>query len=436
MSAVSPAVSLAVLLDLLLVSPARAEEVRGQIDWQAHPAMHIPWRVYGEGLTDAAPELTWKHALKQTMHTPYLDASGVRVLMAGAMAAEKAKSPAQARALILEQLAYVEDFVAANADRYVLARSPAAARAALRDTDKMVVIHSIEGGRMILTEPGDARFWAARGVALITVTHLLDDELGGAASNEGLLGWMLNPAAARKRRRGRDRGLTERGREVIVELDRAGILVDLTHMSPQSIAETLVITGEHGIPPVVTHGKLSAIQDTERAFTDAQVVEIYRQGGVFNLAVSGGSLRARDSTVSEPEGYCAGSLDGFRWHYETLQDILDAELESLFGVSARDELTEAQRTALATGWASDWNGGIGHSAPKYGRGQCEPLDARPTPPLALDTLGLAHPGLLPQYWQRLEEDGMSMDPMLRSTERFLQLWERALSSGAETEEMQ
>ena len=422
------------LTSQLVIGAARADEVREQIDWQAHPAMHIPWRVYGPGLTDARPELTYKHALTQTMHTPYLDASGVRILMAGAMAAEKAKNPAQARALILEQLAYVEDFVAANPERYVLARTPDQARDALSTTDKMVVIHSIEGGRMILTEPDDAEFWAEQGVALITVTHLLDDELGGAASNAGLLGWLLNPAAARKRRRGKDRGLTERGREVIVELDRAGILVDLTHMSPQAIDETLAITAASGIPPVVTHGKLSAIQDVERAFTDAQVVAIYQQGGVFNLAVSGDALHASDNTVPEPPGYCPGTLDGFRWHYETLQDILDDNIDALFGVQGRASLTEAQRTALATGWASDWNGGIGHSLPKYGRGRCEPLANLPAPALDLDTLGLAHPGLLPQYWRRLSEAGMDLDPMLRSAERFLQLWERALTPVAEREE--
>jgi hypothetical protein len=60
------------------------------------------------------------------------------------------------------------------------------------------------------------------------------------------------------------------------------------------------------------------------------------------------------------------------------------------------------------------------------------------PPVAsrqhIDTLGLAHPGLLPQHWQRLQEAGVDLDPMLRSSERFLELWEqvrqRAVSPGA------
>jgi len=419
------------MLLLTLSALALADEVRGQIDWQAHPAMHIPWRIYGPGLTDISPALTHRHALTQTMHAPYLDASGVRILLAGAMAAEKAKDPDQARQLILDQFAYVEAFVAAHPERYALARTPAEAREVLATTDKMVVIHSIEGGRMILTEPGDARFWADQGVALVTLIHLIDDELGGAASLEGFMGWLINPPAARKRRRGRDRGLTERGRAAIVELDRAGILVDLTHMSPQAIEQTLEITGEEGIAPVVTHGQLRAIRDVERAFGDAQVVEIYRQGGVFNLALSGDALHAVDNRVAPPEGYCPGTLDGFRWHYDTLQSILDDGLEPLFGVTERGALTEPQRTALATGWSSDWNGGIGHSLPRYGPRQCLGLDALRADPLPIDTLGLAHPGLLPEHWQRLAEAGVDLDPMLRSAERFLQLWERALTPAGE-----
>jgi microsomal dipeptidase-like Zn-dependent dipeptidase len=408
---------------LLSLSLVHAEEVRGQIDWQAHPAMHIPWGFFRPGLTDEAPEVDAQHTFTQTMHGPYVDDSGVRILMAAAMAAERARNPVQARELILEQLRYVEDFVASHPDRYAMARTSTQARELLLTTDKQVVIHSIEGGRELFWRQTDAAFWADQGVALVTPTHLWDDEIGGSALLPGLLGRLLNPVAAGKRRRGEYRGLTPRGREVLVELDQAGILVDLTHMSPTSVEQSLVITAAHGIAPVVTHGHLHSIQASEGGLLDAQIVEIYRQGGVFNLPVGAEGLAPVDPRLPQPDGYCPGTLDAFKWQYEAVGALLDEHLPELLGVSTREELTETQRTALAVGWSSDWNGWVSHSEPKYGKGACH--EDLPSDALDIDTQGLAHPGLLPQHWQRLSEAGMDLDPMLRSAERFLQLWEHA-----------
>lgn len=424
----SSALALVAALALAAEERAPVAEVRGQIDWQAHPAMHIPWKVYGPGLTDATAPRSHRHAFTQTVSRAALEASGVRIFSAAAMAAEKARTPDQARALILEQLAYVEAFVARHPDRFVLARSPAEARRALVETDKIVVVHAIEGGRMLLSGPEDARFWAEQGVSLVTLVHLLDDELGASASNPGLVGRLINPQAARKRRRGAPRGLTDRGRAAIVELDRAGILVDLTHMAPEAVDDALAVTAAHGIPPVVTHGKLSDIHGSERGFSRQTVVEIYRQGGVFNLALAGTSLDALDPSVRPPDDLCVGSLDSFRWHWDILQDIVDDAILEIDGLPDRAALSDAQRTAFATGWASDWNGGIGHSRPRYGRRGC--AGRPPAEPLrfegrSFDTVGLANPGHLPAHWQRLTEAGVDLDPMLRSAERFLQLWQRA-----------
>ena len=434
------AAALLLLARLAACSPAHAADplvpeplvpepqVRGQIDWQGHPAMHMPWPMFSRGLRDRDPFMTWRHQFRQTVHAPYLERSGVRLFLTAAMAAERARNPEQARRLILRQLRYVEDFVEANPDRYALARSPADARELLTTTDKMVLVHSIEGGRQLLTRPEDAAFWADQGVALVTLIHLYDDELGGAALVPGLLGRMINPAAARKHRKGQDRGLTARGREALVELGQAGILVDLSHMSPQAAAQALELTAAHGMPPVVTHGLLASITQVERAFTDAQVVEIYRQGGSFNLGLDGVALDPVDPIVPIPPDLCPGTLDSFQLHHQAVQRLLVDHAAEILADPSLDpaHLSEDQRTALATGWSSDWNGWTSHSRPKYGPGHCRPL---PDLPLELDLVGLAHPGLLPQHWQRLAEQGTDLDPMLRSAEQFLRLWARARGEG-------
>lgn len=413
----------------LLLGSAQADEsaapptpVRVQIDWQGHPAMHLPWSFFHPGLTDRSPALTWRHQFKQTMYTPYLDASGVRIVLAAAMAAEQARNPQQARRLILRQLRYVESFVERNADRYALATTPAEARALLAETDKTVVIHSIEGGHHLLWEPGDAQFWREQGVALITVMHLRDDELGGAAILPLGVGPAINPRGAKRRKAGERRGLTERGKQVIVELDAAGILVDLSHMTRESVDDALEVTAAHGIAPVVTHGRLASIRNAEMGLLDGQVVEIYRQGGLVATGLGGGNLDPIEPTMGIPGDVCPGTLESFAFHQRTIQELITNNAQEILGDVDLD--SDAAKTRLAVGWSSDWNGWVNHSAPVYGPGGCRDVSEL-ADPLEIDTRGLAHPGLLPSHWERLERDGFDLDAMLRSAERFLQLWEEA-----------
>ena len=105
------------------------DEVHVQIDWQAHPAMHIPWKRFGKGLTKRPlTRRTWRHRFRQTVSARALADSDVRIFLAAAMAAERARNPTQARRLILKQLRYVEAFVRDHPQRYVLTKSLAECR--------------------------------------------------------------------------------------------------------------------------------------------------------------------------------------------------------------------------------------------------------------------------------------------------------------------
>ncbi len=410
-----------------LIAAALAEEpeVRVQIDWQAHPAMHIPWKMFGRGLTDRTlSRRTWRHQFRQTVSRPALEQSGVRIFLAAAMAAERARSPRQARRLILNQLRYVADFVSEHPDRFAIARTPEEARTLLAETDKIVIIHSIEGGHHLLSSEGDAAFWAEQGVALVTLIHLRDREFGGSELLGGTLGRLVNPRGARGQRRGERRGLSDHGRQSIVDLNAAGILVDYSHMTRASLDDALQVSADHGIPPVLTHSRLEAVYGGHFSVTPEQIVSVYQLGGVFSLGLSAVETQPEHATAEAPEGLCWGSLEAWAWHHRQIQGLLADNAAVIFeqpGLT-HDGLTEEQRTRLATGWSSDWNGWLSHSTPTHGQDRCEPAEEAT---LDIDRRGLAHPGLLPEHWQRVAQTGTDLDPMLRSAERFLQLWEQA-----------
>lgn len=402
-------------------------EILASIDWQGHPAMHLTWKFFSRGLSDRSPHRRYRHRFRQIAHAPWLEDSGVRLFLMAAMAAEKAKNPAQARELVSSELRYVEDFVAAHSDGWAMAKSPQQARELLMHTDKRVVVHSIEGGHLILSGPDDARFWAEQGVALVTVMHLRDDELGGAGVLPMKVGRLINPDGARKREMGERRGLTERGAQAIVELDDAGILVDLSHMSPDTVDDALAVTAQHGIAPVVTHSKLVTLQHSDLAFRDDQVLEIYRQGGIFSLGLSPQQLDPFHADDETPPEVCPSTVEMFAYHWNAVRELVLSHAQELVGAPA-ESLTPEQRTRLAVGWSSDWNGWVSHAAPVYGRGRCRDLSLLPADATAFDTRGLAHPGLLPGHWAAMERMGYDLDPMMRSAERFLVLWEQARTS--------
>jgi microsomal dipeptidase-like Zn-dependent dipeptidase len=382
--------------------------------------MHLCWPTFfTPGLLETAPtDMTWDHTFTQQMHAPFVRRSGVRVMGAAAMSAERADRPGQAHRMIVDQLAYVERFVAQNSAQFALARSPTELRYALTQTDKMVFVHQIEGGRRILLDPRDAWFWRSRGVSLVTVMHLLHDELGQAAMNIGPMSAVINvifngPDVHASRRP----GLTALGRQAIVALAHAGIVVDLSHMAPLALDDALEVCRLHGISPVITHGMYRAIQDSERGLTAQQIIKLYQLGGMLSLPIDGHSLDPLHPTVAIAPGLVPGSMDMFRFHVQTVHALLRANATAIIG-RPWEQLTDSERTRLAIGWASDWNGWTPHSAPT-GR-----ISAH-GPALEIDRVGLAHPGLLPQHWQRLRQDGLDLDPLERSLERFVQLWEHA-----------
>jgi len=401
-------------------------EVRVQIDWQSHPAMHIPWFMFGKGLTDRPlTRRTWRHRFRQTVSAQTLGDSEVRIYLAAAMAAERARNPKQARRLILKQLRYVEHFVSQHPERYALAKTPAEARRLLTTTHKMVILHSIEGGHHLLWEPQDAQRWADLGVVLFTLIHLRDKEFGGAALRPGRVGRLINPAGARAQRRGERRGLTDHGKASILALHEAGILVDYSHMSPDALSDALELSQTHRIPPILTHSRLGHLFADLSGVSEEQLVQIYRLGGQFALSLNALDVGTPQAPTPLPPDVCPGTLQAWAWQHHQVHTILLNNIRTIFDdpTLTPETLSDTQRTQLATGWSSDWNGWTSHSRPVYGKGECHP--ELPSEPLAVDTRGLAHPGLLPEHWQRVEERGVTLEPMLRSAERFLQLWEHA-----------
>ena len=115
------------------------------------------------------------------------------------------------------------------------------------------------------------------------------------------------------------------------------------------------------------------------------------------------------------ESYCNGSIDSYKFTYEEVKAFLEKNL------------SEEEVSNLSIGFQTDFNGWLNHHHGRYGKDGC--YEANPDSTYeAIEIEGLAHPGLLESHWRLLEKEGVDLEPIKRSSEKFLQMWELFLAN--------
>jgi len=173
----------------------------------------------------------------------------------------------------------IEGWAAASNGRLRLAREvadlPVAGRGPSDEPVRAFI--GVQGGHVLEGDVANVERLHARGVRMLALAHVMDNALVG--SNTG--------------RRGH--GLTGFGREIVPELERVGIVVDLAHMSPAGIRDTLPLLRR---PFVLSHTGLRRVSGAGsripgRRFTpfnrnlgDEEARLVSEAGGVVGLTLS------------------------------------------------------------------------------------------------------------------------------------------------------
>jgi membrane dipeptidase len=113
------------------------------------------------------------------------------------------------------------------------------------------------------------------------------DELGWWVS-QGLVAIGLSWAKASRYAGGNSvtTGLTDEGRVLVGEMDRLGVVIDVSHLSDASLDQVLTMTDS---PVMASHSNCRALLDhaNQRHLTDDVIIEIARRGGVIGLNLYG-----------------------------------------------------------------------------------------------------------------------------------------------------
>ena len=245
------------------LSPSDPYYARIQKVLKATPLIdgHNDW---AETLADKAGDKRWTMDLTKLDHNDYdTDIERLRQGMMGGQFWSVFVSPAlpgldQVKDT-LDQIDLVKRIVARYPDTFQLARTAADVRAAHK-AGKIASMMGVEGGGQIDKDLSVLRTYHALGAGYLTLTHAKTIEWADSATD--------NPQHG---------GLTKFGEAVVHELNRLGMLVDLSHVSEDTMLDALRVSKA---PVIFSHSSARAICNHTRNVSDAVLKQVAQNGGV------------------------------------------------------------------------------------------------------------------------------------------------------------
>jgi membrane dipeptidase len=128
---------------------------------------------------------------------------------------------------------------------------------------KIAVLMGLEGGHMIAGDLGVLRTFYALGIRYMTLTHTLNTDWADSANDK--------PA---------HNGLTPFGKQVVLEMNRLGMLVDISHVSDKTFWDVMATSKA---PVIASHSSCRAICDAPRNMTDEMIRALAAHGGVVQI---------------------------------------------------------------------------------------------------------------------------------------------------------
>jgi membrane dipeptidase len=179
----------------------------------------------------------------------------------------------------LEQLDIVHRLVERYPDAFTLATTADEVEAAFR-AGRIASLIGLEGGSMIASSMAALRQFHARGVRYMTLTHWRTTRWADAATDPP-----------------QHDGLTPFGHEVVREMNRLGMLVDLSHTSVETMSDAL--DASHA-PVIFSHSSARALCDVARNVPDEILGRMPANGGVVMVTFVAGFIGSEAAAILIP----------------------------------------------------------------------------------------------------------------------------------------
>ncbi|HUO35887.1 MAG TPA: dipeptidase [Candidatus Acidoferrum sp.] len=182
----------------------------------------------------------------------------------------------------LHQISLVRQMVASHSNDLVLCTTASCIRQAKAES-KIAVLMGVEGGHMIDDSLANLDKFAALDVRYMTLTHMVNTDWADSSTDK--------PA---------HNGLTDFGKQVVLEMNRLGIMVDISHVSDKTFYDALAASKA---PLIASHSSCRALCNAPRNMTDQMILDLAAKGGVIQINYHVGFLdqKFRDADAGKPE---------------------------------------------------------------------------------------------------------------------------------------
>ena len=162
----------------------------------------------------------------------------------------------------LDQIDAVHENVRKFSRDMVFARTAADVRRA-HAQGKIAALMGVEGGHMIGNDIRMVRIFADLGVRYMTLSHFYNDEWADSSTDK--------PA---------HNGLTDFGKQIVLEMNRQGMLVDISHVSDKTFYDALEVSKA---PLIASHSSCRALCNHPRDMSDDMIKALAAKGGVIQI---------------------------------------------------------------------------------------------------------------------------------------------------------
>jgi membrane dipeptidase len=182
----------------------------------------------------------------------------------------------------LDQINAVRETVARHPNELVLCTTAEEIRRA-KAGGKIAVLMGVEGGHMINNSLANLDKFFALGVRYMTLTHTVNTDWADASTDK--------PA---------HNGLTDFGKQVVREMNRLGMMVDISHVADKTFYDVLAVSKA---PVIASHSSCRALCSAPRNMTDDMIKALAAKGGVMQINYHIGFLsqQFQDASKAHPE---------------------------------------------------------------------------------------------------------------------------------------
>ena len=220
----------------------------------------------------------------------------------------------------------IETIVSENSQYIALADSPEALWMNKHRGLKSIML-GIENGIALEGQLENLKHFASRGVVYITLCHNGDNDICDSAKGNNT--W---------------KGVSPFGEQVIQEMNRLGIMVDLSHAGEKSFYDALEISR---VPIVCSHSSARALCDHPRNLTDDQMRALAAKGGVAQTTIYYGFLRQdAEATILDVMAHLDHAIDVMGIDHVGLGTDFDGD-GGVRGLADSSELLNFTRQLLA-----------------------------------------------------------------------------------------